>query len=61
MITLNARWTACHVGITFPVGTVFIPHLEGGYTRGGRVWSYGTPGGGHGEVLLCEGIVPGVA
>jgi hypothetical protein len=58
MITLNAKWTACHMGITFPVGTVFIPQRT--ICNRGTVYAYGTPDGGHGEVLLCVGIVPGV-
>ena len=57
MITLSESWNS---GICiFPAGTIFIPQAQGGYTRGGRVWSYGTPGGGHGEVLLDEGVTPG--
>ncbi len=59
MITLNTKWTACHLGLTFPVGTVFIP-LHPSRSGERRIWSYGTPDGGHGQVLLCKGVTPGV-
>lgn len=56
MITLSTKWTGPN-GITFPTGTVFIPQRT---TRNrSKVYTYGTPGGGHGEVLLREGVIPG--
>ena len=52
MVTLTSSWTSARLGCTFPAGTVFIPQY-------GRLWSYGTPNGGHGECLFDEGVVPG--
>jgi hypothetical protein len=60
MITLTSSWTDTRLGCTFPTGTVFIPHRNPNLLSGGRVWSYGTPNGGHGECHLAEGVVPGV-
>ncbi len=57
MVTLSYSWDCGWCA--FPAGTVFIPHNQGGYTRGGRTWSYGTPGGGVGEIRLDEGVIPG--
>ena len=54
MITLTEQWNS---GVCiFPVGTVFIPQER---ASAGRVWSYGTPGGGTGRCLLDEGVTPG--
>ena len=55
MITLTESWSSGYC--TFPAGTVFIPQRP--TSRGGTIYTYGTPGGGHGEVLLDEGITPG--
>jgi hypothetical protein len=55
MITLTESWNSGTC--TFPVGTVFIPQRPA--RNGGTVYTYGTPGGGHGEVLLNMGIIPG--
>lgn len=52
MITLTFPWHCSRLGCTFPVGTVFIP-------VDGRVWSYGTPGGGTGQCLLGNDVTPG--
>ncbi len=54
MITLTSPWT--NHGITFPVGTVFIPAE---YTKRGTIYSYGTPDGGHGQIIARKGITPG--
>ena len=58
MITLTSAWTDTRLGCTFPAGTVFIPQRPA--RNGGTVYTYGTPGGGHGECLLAQGVVPGV-
>jgi len=55
MITLAASWTGPH-GLTFPVGTVFIPQRT---TRNGTVYTWGTPNGSHGESLFYDGTTPG--
>jgi len=54
MITLTAKW-ANH-GITFPIGTVFIPAEE---IWTGTIYSYGTPDGSHGQIIVRKGITPG--
>ena len=55
MITLTSPWNSgCCI---FPVGTVFIPQRT--TRRGGTVYAYGTPNGGHGECLIDKGITPG--
>lgn len=56
MITLTNLWNSGHC--VFPAGTVFIPHLDWN-EDGSQVYSYGTPNGGYGEVLLDMGVTPG--
>jgi hypothetical protein len=58
MITLTEKWCDPRGGITFPVGTVFIPRHVLAKDRG-TVYTYGTPGGGHGETRVAKGMVPG--
>ena len=54
MITLNVKWNSGHC--IFPAGTVFIPQRT---VRGRQIYSYGTPDGGHGEVILDDDNPPG--
>jgi hypothetical protein len=55
MITLSSPWNS---GICiFPAGTVFIPQRT--IRNRGTIYTYGTPGGGHGECLIDEGVTPG--
>ena len=55
MITLTEQWNS---GICiFPAGTVFIPQRT--VRNRGTVYTYGTPNGGHGEVLIDAGVTPG--
>ena len=58
MITLTSPWTSSLLGCTFPIGTVFIPQVRA-IAVSGRVWSYGTPGGGTGQCLLGNDVTPG--
>ena len=57
MITLTAKWTPPEGGIIFPIGTIFIPQRA---SYSGTVYTYGTPNGGHGEILIDTGVIPGV-
>ena len=57
MITLTAKWTPPEGGIIFPIGTIFIPQRA---SYSGTIYTYGTPNGGHGEILIDTGIIPGV-
>jgi len=50
-ITLEKPWYHRHLGMTYPAGTVFIRLLDNP-----RVWSYATPDGGSGQVLLGKDI-----
>ena len=55
MITLIDTWNS---GVCiFPVGTVFIPQRTA--RGGGMIYTYGTPGGGHGTCLIDAGATPG--
>ena len=54
MITLTEKWNSGYC--IFPVGTVFIPKKV---MKRGTIYTYGTPGGGHGEVLIDKGVTPG--
>ena len=53
-ITLEKPWYHRHLGMTYPAGTVFIRLLDNP-----RVWSYTTPDGGSGQVLLGK-VIPGL-
>ena len=56
MITLTNPWNS---GVCiFPIGTVFIPQTRTA-SRGRTIYSYATPGGGHGECLIDAGVTPG--
>ena len=54
MITLTESWNSGYYN--FPKGTVFIPQKV---TKRGTIYTYGTPGGGTGEVILDKGVIPG--
>ena len=53
-ITLEKPWYHRHLGMTYPAGTVFVRLLDNP-----RVWSYVTPDGGSGQVLLGK-VIPGL-
>ena len=53
-ITLEKPWYHRHLGMTYPAGTVFIRLLDNP-----SVWSYTTPDGGSGQVLLGK-VIPGL-
>jgi len=55
MITLTDTWNSGYC--IFPAGTVFIPQRT--VRNRGTVYTYGTPDGGHGEVLIDAGMTPG--
>jgi hypothetical protein len=54
MVTLIESWNSGYC--TFPEGTVFIPQKV---TKRGTIYAYGTPDGGHGQVIIDVGITPG--
>ena len=55
MITLTSAWAGPH-GMTFPAGTVFIPHRT---VRKRTVYVWATPGGARGESLMPVKCTPG--
>jgi len=52
-ITLEERWKADKIGVTFPIGTIFLWRGPGE-----DVWTYLCPDGSHGECWL-QGQFPG--